>query len=217
VTEPSVRAIESVRQRLALAVRVDDHFTGAPWPAEVEVTLDSLEPAVRTVDAAGARHADGSYRFIAVRPGARQVTVRAANAFSWTATTPVSLPRAPALLTAPLVIELWPAPSATVPAGTLAIRGRLVTAAAGQEVDIEVVGAPPRNRRTRCDAQGEFVFVVVGQMPLTTDQKVALAVTVPGRTLTSIQLVDGDTDPVFAGSQVAVPPGRETRARFNLT
>jgi hypothetical protein len=35
--------------------------------------------------------------------------------------------------------------------------------------------------------------------------------------LTSIQIFDGDTDPVFAGTHVTVLPGRETRAAFHLT
>lgn len=212
-------AVESVRQRLSLAVRVDDHFTGEPWPRAVEVTLDSGEPAVPTVDLSGARHADGTYRFVRVRPGARQITVRVPGgaAFPWTASTAVTLPLAPAQLTTPVVVELWPAPSAALPAGTLAIRGRLVTAAAGQEVRMEVVGVAPRNRRTRCDASGEFVFVIVGPVELTSDQRVELAVTVPGRTLASIQILDGGTNPVFAGTHFTVTPGREIRARFQLT
>ena len=81
---------------------------------------------------------------------------------------------------------------------------------------IEAVGVTPRNRRTRCDAAGELVFVVVGPMELDADYRVELVVTVPGRTVTSIQILDGDTNPTVSGNTFAVPPGRETRALFNL-
>jgi hypothetical protein len=82
---------------------------------------------------------------------------------------------------------------------------------------MEVAGlAVPRNRRTRCDEAGELVFVVVGSMTLGSDYRVPIDVTVPGRTLASIQILDGDTNPIFPGATFAVPPGRETRALFNL-
>lgn len=214
-----MRAVEVVRHQLSLAVRIDDHFSGAPWPAEVTVALDTTEAPVEVRGGGGGvRHADGTYRFIGLAPGARQltVTVRDGTAFTWTSSTPVVLPLGnPAV---PVVVEMWPSPSARVAAGTIVIRGRLVTAAAGQEVRMEVAGLPvPRNRRTRCDGTGEFVFVVVGSMALNPDYLLELDVTVPGRTLTSIQVLDGATNPIFPGATVAVPPGRETRALFNLT
>lgn len=201
-----------------MAVRVDDHFTEAPWPTEVEVALDTREGPVQVQGGGGTRHADGTYRFIGLAPGPRQLAVTApgGSAFTWAASTPVGLPLAsPAL---PIVVELWPSPSARIAAGTIVIRGRLVTAAAGQVVRMEVAGlAAPRNRRTRCDGAGEFVFVVVGSMAVNADYRVELDVTVPGRTLASIQILDGDTNPTTPGATVAVPPGRETRALFNLT
>jgi hypothetical protein len=213
-----VRAVEVIRHQLSLAVRVDDHFSGAPWPDEVAVALDTPEAPVEVAGGGRARHADGTYRFIGLAPGPRQLTVTAPGgaAFTWAASTPVVVPLAdPAV---PVVVEVWPSPGARIAAGTIAIRGRLVTAAAGQEVRMEVAGlAVPRNRRTRCDAAGEFVFVVVGSMALNADYRVALDVTVPGRTVASIQILDGDADPTFPGATFAVPPGRETRALFNLT
>jgi hypothetical protein len=211
-----VNAVEVVRHRLSLAVRVDDHFTGTPWPEPLEVELDSREPAVEAAGG-GTRHADGTYRFVGLTPGAKQLTVHApgATAFTWTAATPVVVPVASAIT--PLVVELWPAPSAAIAAGTVVIRGRLITAAAGQEVRMEVVGLAPRNRRTRCDGHGEFAFGVVGPMTLDVAYRVELTVTVPGRTVTAIQILDGDTNPTVAGSTFAVPPGRETRALFTLT
>ena len=50
--------IETVRHQLALAVRIDDHFAMAPASRELAVTLDSKEPATRTVDDRGTRNVD---------------------------------------------------------------------------------------------------------------------------------------------------------------
>jgi hypothetical protein len=213
-----VAAIETIRHQLSLAVRVDDHFTGAPWPDEVVVSLDTAEPPVRA-QGGGTRHADGTYRFAGLLPGARQLTVAVPGgaAFPWAASTAVTLPLgAPAT---PVVVELWPSPAARIAAGTIAIRGRLVTAAAGQEVRMEARGgAAPRNRRTRCDAAGELVFVVVGSMAQNAAGLIELDVTVPGRTVASIQVLDGGAvATTFPGAMFAVPPGRQTRALFHLT
>lgn len=212
-----MRAAETLHHALSLAVRVDDHFSGRPWPRALTVALDSQEPPLRTADGASPRHADGTYRFVAVKPGVRTVTVTPADdSFTWTPTATVDL--ATHDRRQPLVIEVWPGPHASFTPGTLVLRGRLVGAVApGLEVRVEVVGAPPRNRRTRADATGEFVFPVFGMVELTADQRVELAVTVPTRTVASIQILDGDTDPVTAGSHVTVQPGRATRARLTLT
>lgn len=198
-------------------MRVDDHFAMAPWPDEVTVRLDTREPPV-TLPGPGqrTRHRDGTYRFADLAPGPRVITVvtRDGDGFTWTATTPVVLPLAnPAV---PLVIEMWPTPKARIPASTVVIRGRLFTAATGQEVRIEVDGVAPRNRFTRADIDGEFTFVVLGPMELDADSKVVLIVTVPGRTVDTIQILDGDTNPTVAGNSFAVAPGRETRAYINL-
>lgn len=211
-----MRAVEVVRHQLSLAVRVEDHFSGEPWPEEVEVELDTHEPPLKTQGGDRFRHSDGTYRFIRLTPGAKQLTVRTSDgtAFTWTPTTAVNVPLISP--STPVVIEMWPSPKARIAAGNIVIRGRLVTAAAGQEVTIEVVGRPPRNRRTRCDASGEFAFVVVGPMELNADYELVLAVTVPTRTVDTIQILDGDTNPIVSGSQFAVPPGRETRALINL-
>jgi hypothetical protein len=211
-----VRAVEVVRHQLSLAVRVDDHFSGEPWPDDLEVELDTHEPALSVRGGGKIRHSDGTYRFIKLTPGAKQLTVKAQDgtAFTWTPTTPVNLPLISP--STPVVIEMWPSPKARIAAGNIVIRGRLVSAAAGQEVNIEVVGRPPRNRRTRCDANGEFAFVVVGPMELNADYELELEVTVPTRTVDTIQILDGDTNPIVSGSQFAVPPGRETRALINL-
>lgn len=234
-----MRAVETTPHHLLLAVRVEDHFSGAPWPSELTVDLDGRDPIARA-PGGKTRHPDGTYRFLGGGTGPRQVSVTGADVFTWTPTTAVTVPR-----TTALVVEVWPSARAAVPTGTLAIRGKLVGGAvADREVRMEIGGPTPppppppalpvRNRRTRSDASGEFLFVVVGPtvlikqpqpvpppppapaLPLV-PPKVRLAVTVPGRTLASIQIFDGVTNPTVAPNQFFVLPGRETRAVFNLT
>ncbi|MEZ4399285.1 MAG: hypothetical protein R3B06_04655 [Kofleriaceae bacterium] len=212
-----MRAVETLRHALSLAVRVDDHFTGAPWPGPVGVALDTAEPPVTTADGRALRHGDGTYRFVAVTPGVRTVTVTPpTGAFAWTATAVVDL--ATHDRRQAVAIELWPGPQAVVPIGTTAVRGRLVGAVApGLEVHVEVVGAPPRGRRTRADATGEFLFPVLGMVELTADRQIELEVTVVTRTVDAIQILDGVTNPITVGNRVKVPPGRESRARLTLS
>lgn len=213
---------ELVEHSLSFAVRVDDHFSGLPATEQLAVTLDTPDVPVPTEARTGTRFPDGTYRFIGVPAGARTITVTSPSgtAFTWAPTTLVTLPLPDRRV--PVVIELWPAPNAAIQAGTLVIRGKLVTATAGQVVQIEAQAYPiappfpPRNRRTRCDAAGEFTFVVVGTMGVTPDNFVSLVVTVPGRTVTSIDIVDGSTVTNTPGSTVLVRPGRETRALIHL-
>jgi hypothetical protein len=223
-------AVETIRHQLALAVRVDDHFAIAPAPRELRVTIDSQESSIRTIDDVGTRHDDGTYRFVApVTAGPRQITVAGDDTFTWTPTTPVVLPLVNPRV--PVVIETWPTANARVPAGTLAIRGRMIPdgaappVAPGQEVRIEAFGiTTPRNRRTRGDATGEFLFLVLGQVLLTAGfppadkrQKVRLAITAPGRTVASIDVFEGATVTTFPGSPFAVLPGRESRVLIKLS
>ena len=215
-------AIEIVRHRLALAVRVDDHFTKEAYADELAIELDSRESAIRSVDAAGRRHADGTYRFVEpVKPGVRTVRVTGPDVFTWTPTTNVTLPLLAPL--SPLVIEVWPKSSARVPTGATAIRGRLQSlppaapVAIGQRIEIEVVGTAPRLRRTRTDERGEFLFVVLGPAELNATHEVELVANAPGRMIASIDVVDGTAITSFAGSTFPVRPGREVRALFHLS
>lgn len=226
-----MKAIETVRHGLALAVRVDDHFTMAPARSEYSVTIDSHEPPAPRSDNGGVRHADGTYRWLTpVKAGARQVTVTGDAVFTWTATTSVVLPL-PDPKT-PVVIEVWPAPNAVAAVGSLALRGQVVPrpaaapVALGQEIRIEAVGISTlRNRKSRCDANGEFLFVVHGPTELTNAPaadkraKVRLSVTAPAplRAIDSVDVFEGGTVTTFPGSQFAVLPGRETRIRIKLS
>ena len=221
-------AVETLRHRLALVVRVDDHFTMEPYRDEVSIAIDSQELPVQTVARTGVRHDDGTYRFLTpVKNGARQVTVSGPQVFTWTATTPVVMPVG--IPSAPLVIEVWPTPNAKVPGNTLAIRGRLdatppaAPVAIGQVVEIEVVGVAARNRRTRCDASGEWLFVVLGPIELNANYDVELEITIPGRVIDSIDIIDGDAITNFPNGGAVSPftfsvrPGRETRALIHLS
>jgi hypothetical protein len=214
-----LEAIEIVRHQLSVAVRVDDHFTGEPVGRELEVTLSTEESGVKAASGS-LRHPDGTYRFVDLANGPPDIPVTApdAIAFTWTPTTAIAIPLADPRV--PVVIEVWPSPKARAPAGALAIRGRLEAAAvaAGQEVRMEVVsGFPPRNKRTRIDADREFLFLVMGPMEQTSDHKVQIDVTIPGRTVTSIDVTDGSGTTTFAGSTFDAPPGGEIRAVIKLS
>jgi hypothetical protein len=216
------KAIEVARHRLSVAVRVDDHFTGAPVREELGVALSTQEPAI-AASSGSLRHPDGTYRFIDLGSGARDVTVTVPDGagFTWSPTTAIVLPLADPRV--PVVIELWPSPKATAPPGALAVRGRLDApiaspVAPGQEVHMEVVsGFPPRNKRTRIDADREFLFLVVGPTELTSKYRVQVKVTTPGRTIASIDITDGDGTTAFTGNTFDVPPGGEIRAVIKLS
>jgi hypothetical protein len=213
-----MRAVEMLRHRLSLVVRVDDHFSGIPWPDELDVSLSTGERAVSVRGGRGLRHSDGTYRFVGLVPGPKQlrVSTKDGSVFTWDAVTPVTLPLADP--GTPLVLEAWPSPRARLGGGVLTVRGKLLSAAAGQQVTVTATGvSPTRLRRTRCDADGEFVFVVVGPVRLNAEGDVELDVAVPGRTLTSIRILDGGANPTFPGGSFAAPPGRELRVLFTLT
>jgi hypothetical protein len=103
--------------------------------------------------------------------------------------------------------------------------GAAPAVAPGQEVQIEVVGlTTPRNRKTRGDANGEFLFLVFGQMVLSGNippsdkrQKVRLAISAPGRTVASVDVFEGASATTFLGSPIAVLPGRESRVLIKLS
>lgn len=207
--------IEIINHSIAFAVRVDDAFSDLPVADHLDVTANDHEKPVMAADRSGTRHSDGTYRFIDLEAGTYQVRVRAPRGFTWTPATPVTVPVPDR--TQPVVITLWPTPDADPPLGAIAIRGRLVTAAAGQEVNIEPVATPALGRRTRCDADGEFLYVIAGWTELDpATGLVELDAVVTGRTVTSVDVLDGATTTTYSGSTFAVPPGRDTRARFNL-
>lgn len=206
--------IELVQHSLSFAVRVEDAFTGNLILEELDISVSPLAKPVPNRERTGMRHSDGTYRFIDLEPDAYEVTLRSAKGFTWTATTVVTVPLADRRTA--VRIQLFPTPAADAPLGVIAIRGALVTAA-NHEVRIEPTATPALGTRTRSDASGEFLYVIAGWTALDpTTQLVALAATVPGRTVTSVDVSDGFTTTTYSGSTFSVPPGRDTRARFHL-
>jgi hypothetical protein len=217
--------IEEVRHSLAFAIRVDDAFTDRPVGEELDVSIDTGETPV-AAPGGGRRQADGTYRFIDLAPGPRQVAVASPSGvgFTWTATTSVAVPIADRR--AAIVIPMFPTTSASAPTNVIAIRGVLVTAGAGQEVQINPVLNPPPTpppplpppRFTRCDADGEFLFVVAGGTQIDPPSGlVPLKVDVPGRGVTSVEVFEGLTATIYPTHTFFVPPGRELRVRIHLS
>jgi hypothetical protein len=213
-----MNAVEDVRHLLSFALRVDDAFVDAPIAEELAVWLDTGEAPIKAPDHDGARQVDGTYRFIALAPGARLLTITSpsGDGFTWTATTPITIPIADPRQA--VVVSMWPTPQARTPLGVIAIRGALVTAPAGTEVHIDPVATPSPGKKTRCDAAGEFLFVVAGWTEIDpTTGMVELAATVPARTVTSVDVLDGPTVTTYSSANFFVPPGRDTRVRIHLT
>jgi len=106
-----LKAVEIARHQLSVAVRLDDHFTGEPVKAELQVSLSTREAGVKAASGS-LRHADGTYRFLDLANGPRdvKVTVPDNTAFTWTPVTPITIPLADARV--PVVIEVWPSPKA---------------------------------------------------------------------------------------------------------
>jgi hypothetical protein len=207
--------IEHINHSLAFTVRVDDAFADTPVAEQLEVIANDVATPVLSPDRGGTRQSDGTYRFLSLAPGTYQIKVTSPRWFTWTPTTPVTLPLADRRQA--VVIPLWPSTIASPPLGVIAIRGALVSAPAGQEVRIDPVATPPLGKRSRCDAAGEFLYVIPGWTELEpVTGLVDLSVVVTGRTVTSVDVHDGTTMTTYPGSTFSVPPGRETRARFHL-
>ena len=202
---------------LAFAVRVDDAFLGVPVVEELSVSLDTGESPIKAPDHDGPRHADGTYRFLDLKAGPRQLTVHSprGDAFTWTPTQAITVPVADPKQA--VVVPMWPTPQAGTPPGVIALRGALVTAPAATEVHIEPVATPPLGKFTRCDDAGEFLFVIAGWTELDgATGMVELAASVPAHTITSVDVV-GDTTTTYPSATFFVPPGRETRVRIHLS
>jgi hypothetical protein len=99
-------------RELAFALQPTDHFSGLPVPEELNVTLETPDPAV--VSSIGSvRHADGSYRWINLPTGPHSANVRSPSG-RWVSWTPgpiaITLPLADPQH--PVPVELWPTPRA---------------------------------------------------------------------------------------------------------
>ena len=173
---------DTIRHRLSFAVTFIDHFSREPVPAELPVRLagsfhrPALEPGRRS-----RRQGDGTYRFTDAPPGAQQILWREplnrtqAGWARWDdADLAIMLPLPnPATLAS---FELWPTADAALPKGTTGVRGKLVGADnGGMEVRIARTGQP-FGRFTRSDDYGEFLFPLVGRLPLNAARRISLTI-----------------------------------------
>jgi hypothetical protein len=208
---------DHVLQRLAFALRVDEHFSRLPVTEELDLRLDTGEPSVYARNG-GHRHDDGTYRWANLTDGLRQISFRSPSGryVRWDpAPLDVVVPIADPLHA--VAIEMWPTPLAAAPAGVTAVRAKLIgTGVAGARVQIDGTGVTPTGRFTFADADGELLYLLPGgPWPFTTTGALDLTITIPGRTVTSVEVRPGPV--LFAGAQFAVPPQRETRIRAHVT
>jgi hypothetical protein len=209
----TLRVVWSERTHtLSLAVRVRDHFTGAPVPLALVVGLTGAGVTPVSGPAGGRRQPDGTYRFVGVPDGDWPLTV-ADETGAWRF--PAALPTVhfPRLTPAtPIEVDAWPTPAASLPPGLTVLRGRVlhdVTSAplVGVEVRVDqAAGAFGHTART--DGDGEFVFVVAWSIPLDTSRRVPLVVQVTGHTVDSVALRPAAASP---GAAFSTPPGEPTR------
>ena len=204
--------------RLGLAVRIEDHFSLVPIEELLDVRVDTGEPPVRA-RTGGTRHDDGTYRWADLVDGPRRLTVRSGTG-AWLRWDPLPIPVdvPPVDPQIALRIEMWPSASATPPPGVPAIRGTLAGAGViGERVEIDGTGTTtPTGRWTRADAAGDFLFPLPGgPWPMTPAGALDLTIVVPGRTVTSIDVLPDLA--AFGGPQFHLSPDRISRVRFHVT
>jgi hypothetical protein len=208
---------------LSLAVRFNDYFLREPVADELPVRLSpTFQRPVRN-GAGKTRQSDGTYRFVDIAPGSHRLLWSPSfeDSFAtWTSWEP------PLDLTLPLTdpsevvdVDLWPTPSASVRAGTTAIRGKLVGAnAVAQEVSLRRTGSAQPGRVTRTDRYGEFLFLLPATIDSTPQAQaqvqLPLTVTVTNRTVSGGTIEPAGT--AFAGSNFVVRLAVATRVKFSL-
>lgn len=221
-------AIDTIRHRLATAVRFVDAFTARPITSPLDVRAESLPPVVgmpRLPWRAAAGLSDGSYRLLVsndtVMPiGAVTLDVTALDGL-YTNFEPlvVTLPRPlvahpPTPARSDFLVEhtLWPTRALRLPPGETAIEGRVTSSGAspiaGLKISIWVDGTPmPASPYTYSDDRGEFVFrlpdlktVTGGVIAATASLQIDLAL--PPLFVTSAAPLQITTD---AGAVLGVP------------
>jgi hypothetical protein len=207
-----------ITHELAFAVRFEDHFSREPVAETLAVALDTGERPV-AARAGGFRHDDGTYRWADLASGLRVVSF-ASSSGRW-----VRLDVDPIEVSVPIAdpqtavrVELWPTAIAAPSPGVPAIRGKLVGAnVVGLRVEIDgTATTTPTGRWTRADGFGELLFPLPGgPWPTAADGTLDLTVVVPGRTVTSVDLLPGPT--TFVGDRLFIPPDRDSRVRIHVT
>lgn len=207
---------DSFVHRLGFAVRIEDHFSSIPVGEALDVALDTREAPVLSRDGRP-RFDDGTYRWADLADGMRHLSVHSPSGrwVRWDPT-PVSVVVPIADPMTALHVEMWPTPLASAPPGVSAIRGKLIgSGVAGARVQIEGTGATPTGRFTFADESGELLYLLPGgPWPLGATGNLALTITIPGRTITSSDVISSDSWP---GDQFEIPPQREMRVRFHVT
>lgn len=203
--------------RLGFALRVEDHFSIMPVPEELEVSIDTGHGVVATA-LGRTRHDDGTYRWIDLGDGLHRLTIRSGSG-RWRRWTVDPIEVFVPLLDpqVPVRVEMWPTPMMDVP-GVPAIRGKLVgTGVAGLRVEIDGTGTTaPTGRWTRADDFGELLFPFPGgPWPMTADGALDLTAVVPGRTVTSVDVLPDLAS--FGGAQFHIASDRISRVRFHVT
>ncbi|MCW5801150.1 MAG: hypothetical protein KIT31_01960 [Deltaproteobacteria bacterium] len=202
---------EAVRHVLAVAVRVEDHFLGTPVLETLDVRIDG--------DRRPHAHGDGTYCFIGVEDGVHELTI-GGLADRWMALEPT--PGLVLPLANPgeaIVVPVWPTPSQPTPLGLTSVRGKLVGGpqqTLGRRVEIDV-GATPAVHHTISTSRAEFLFLLPGALALDGEGNVPITIRVGGAAVTGGEVVDGEERTPFAGSSIAIAPGREAHLRVHVT
>ena len=233
-------AIDTIRHRLATAVRFVDMFTSRPVTVPLDVRAESLPPVVGMPALpwrAVAGPNDGSYRLLVsndtAMPGGAitlDVTAPGAQYFDFEPLV-VTLPRPlvahpPTPARSDFLVEhtLWPTRALRLPPGETAVAGRITSGGASPRAGLKITiwrdGSPmPPSPYTYSDDRGEFVFrlpdlktVVGGVIAAAASLRINLAL--PPLFTTSVAPVQITTD---AGVVLGVPFSIDLGRVANLT
>ncbi len=203
-----------IAHRLACAVRPVDHFFGAPVAELLEVSLAGTDARPTRSSAGGARHADGTYRFVDLPAGTYDVAVRSPSAM-WMSLAPVTV-SVPAASAIPVDVPLWPTPEFGGVTGFTSIRAVLTggsVAALRVEIGSATTGFTGHFTRSRAD--GELVYIVPRAVRPTDAGVHDLRVQVEGGARSVVSVSIGGGAPV-AGDTFSVPAGRTSRVAIQL-
>ena len=220
--------LESVRHRLAAALRFTDAFTGKPVTSPLEVLAETLPivPGMPNLPwRAAAAPTDGSYRFFVTNEAAMPV-----GPISVTVSCPrgdyfdfeggaivlplpfTAHPPTPARSDFLVTRTLWPTRSLKIPPGETAVVARVRSAGATPVDRLRVkiwsgLGPPPATPYTYTDGSGELVFrlpalkTVVGGV-ITPTATMSLEIRVPPAYVTTVAPTQIVTD---AGTVLPIP------------
>jgi len=225
---------DSFEHLLTFALRWDDHFlstalTAVPLvrtPVTEELQVNALSTKNRLILPIQSsvpgffRQDDGTYRFRDLKDGHYPIQVVSLTGL-WTSWDPPLVVNAPlAVKTTPIIRDLWPTPQAPVPSGMTAIRGQLRgTGVAHLKLQVVPKGTAitATTKYNFSDSFGEVLYPFPIRVKPELDGRIKLTATVAGRTISSINVLDG-SDPTTqpAAPDFLISPGRATRVKFNV-